>query len=230
MQPLSNSGRKQRGTYPLQLPKVQEVVTRIQAAHVLEALLAPFAVEPNSLQIRWAQTLPKTQVGPTERDELLQGVLNLDIAVPEATGPEILIVARERGPIVREHHAEPEAAYEFRVREVLNDLANRPLAWRFWHGRDVRRHGVEELLKCRGSLAEDRDRLLLTEQLKKRGDVSRDVSRTRRSWIAEDAHRGVPPTDFGSIISHDFTLGFLTRHSLAVVSQRLFGWRPFGTS
>lgn len=87
----------------------------IQPPQVFKALLAPLAMDPNSDQIRGIQTLPNTHVAPTDCAKLLECVADFDVAVPEATRPEVLIVARQRRPIMRQDHAEPEAAHELRV-------------------------------------------------------------------------------------------------------------------
>ena len=94
-------------------------------------LLTPLAVDPHSDQIRGIQLLPNTHVGPTQHGKLLDGIADVHLAVLEATRPEILIVARQRGAIVGQDHAEPEAAHELGVRQMLDDFANRPLAGSF---------------------------------------------------------------------------------------------------
>jgi hypothetical protein len=134
--------------------------------------------------------LPDSHVCATEHGELLEGVADFDVAVSKATRPQILIVAHQTWPIVRHDHTKSEAAHELRVRQMLDHFTNRPLAGSFWPCRDFRGHRVEESMKSGRGLAEDRHGVIVTQQVKKSGNVGRGVGRRGRSGIAEDAHGG----------------------------------------
>jgi hypothetical protein len=170
------------------LPEVQQVVTGVQPPQVLEALLTALGVDPHSGQIRETQMLPDPHVCPAERGKLFEGVPDVDVAVSEATRPEILIVAHQRWPIVRHDHTKPEAAHELGVREMLDHFTNGPLPGSLWRCHELGRHRVEESLNIGRGLAEDRDGIAVAEQVEKRGNVGRRVGRRGRSGIAEDAH------------------------------------------
>ena len=161
----SNSRRKQRRANPFQLPEVQKVVAGVQPPHVFEALLAPLAVDPHSDKIRRTQMRPNSHVCPTERGKLLEGVPDVDVAVSEAARPEILIVARQRRPIMRHDHTEPESAHQLGVREMLDHFTNGPFAGRLWPCHDLQGHRVEESVKSGRRLAEDRNGVIVTEQV-----------------------------------------------------------------
>lgn len=173
---------------PFQLLKMQQVVAGVQPSHVLQGFLTPFTMDPHSDQIRGTQILPNSHVCPSKRGELVDGGPDVDVTVSEATRPQILIVARQDRPIMRHDHAESKAAHEFGVRQMLDHFANGPLAGSLGPRRDLRGHRVKESLESGWGLAQDRDRVIVTEQVKKSGNVGGDVGRGGRSGIAEDAH------------------------------------------
>ena len=80
---------------------------------------------------------------------------------------------------MRQHHAEPEAADQIGVRQVLNHLANRPFAGCLGAAHDPGRHGFEEAPKSARGLAEHGDRILVADEVEERGNVAGRVGRGR---------------------------------------------------
>ena len=64
------------------------------------------------------------QIPAAQHFELFQRLANARVGVPESLGPQVLIVAGQRRAILREHHSQPPAPYEFRVCEVLQHVAH----------------------------------------------------------------------------------------------------------
>ena len=103
--------------------------------------------------------------------------------------PQILIVAGNRRPIVRQYHPQPEAADEIGVCQVLNHLTNRPFSGCLGASRNFWRHRFEEAPESARGLAEHGDGILVAEQLEEGGNIAVRAGRGRRSGVAEDAHR-----------------------------------------
>ena len=159
----------------LELAPVKEVVAGIHPTEVFEALLPALAVDADAGEIGRRKTPPDAQVGPADRLELLESVSEVDIRIMQSPRPEILVVAGQRRPVVRQNHAQPETADELGVSKVLDHVANRPLAGRLGPPGDFGRHRLEKPLEHGGGLLQHRDRVLVAEQAEKGRHVRRDL-------------------------------------------------------
>src|ERR1043166_8783533 len=85
-----------RGANSLELFQVQQVMRRIEAAEMFQALFSALGMHADAPEIVGAEPLPETQVGLAQRKELrLRGVEG-HVAIPEAVGPQILVVPNQR--------------------------------------------------------------------------------------------------------------------------------------
>jgi hypothetical protein len=78
---------------PLQLPKMKQIVTRVQSHQTIQALFSSFAMETDALKIRGCEPLEQTDVGASQGCKTNDSLFRIQVTVPESLGPEILVVA-----------------------------------------------------------------------------------------------------------------------------------------
>ena len=70
----------------------------------------------------------QAEIRLAERGEVGERGRDFTVLVAEACRPEVLVVARQLGRVVREDHAKAERAHELGIGQVLNDVPDGPLS------------------------------------------------------------------------------------------------------
>jgi hypothetical protein len=139
---------------------------------VLETFFSTLAVQTDSTQFRWSKALPQTQIGTPQNGELLQRITQIDLVVAKSIGPQVLIVAGERGAVLRENETDAKSSDELGVCKVLNDVANRPFARRLRRRVDVWVQRADECGDGDRRVSKNDDRVLIAQPIEQRAHVT----------------------------------------------------------
>ncbi len=100
----------------------------IEANHVTDALLTPFRVDTDAIEIVVGRTRQKSQVRLAQDGEVVERLSRVRGIVSQPLGPEVLVVSGQLRPVLSEHHPNPVSPDQVGIGEVLQDLGDRPLA------------------------------------------------------------------------------------------------------
>ena len=148
----------------IDLIEVQQVVAGVEAHQVTCALFAALGMHADTLQILGRGALDQPQVVAPQHAQRLERLAGIRVGVVQPLGPQILVVAGDRRPILREDQPHPPSPHHVGIGQVPQHLRDRPLAGRLRRaqlfGRQ-RRHGPGR----RGRrFAEDVHRLAAADQ------------------------------------------------------------------
>src|SRR5262245_42160429 len=111
-----------------ELFQMQEVMPRIQSNHMLDAFGAALGVNPDALEVFIRRARQQSQIRPAKRAEILQRLIGVSFAIAMPLGPQVLVIAGQRGAVMRQGHAEPITPDERRIGQMLQDMPDRPLS------------------------------------------------------------------------------------------------------
>src|SRR6185437_7345933 len=174
--------------------------------------------------LRRLERAKQPQVGDAEPSQLAQGIAERDLAITKASGPDVLVVARQRRGILREHRTDSIAGDQLGVREVLNDFYYRPLSRRFRapQGRVV--EAANPLVDPGDQLAQDGERIPVAQHAEDRLHVTRRRSRRRTGRVRKSRHRSPCPSELsksGPLRRHTSKTGTASRSRAGKPSSRL---------
>jgi hypothetical protein len=156
---------------PLELLRMDDVVPSVQPHHVLHAFLAALFVHSHAPELVRAAASEQLEVALTQRSEAAQRKLHVSLVVAESLRPQVLIVARKRRPIVRQHHAQPPAPYDLRIDHVRQHLPDRPLSGGLGRTQLLRRQTFDRAREGGGRLRQHAERILLSERAENGGYI-----------------------------------------------------------
>src|SRR5260221_711154 len=110
------------------LLEVQEIVPGVQLAEMLQALFPALDMHPHSLQVRQGRALHQAQARPSKHREQRDRVRRVGFVVVQPLRPAVLIVPGQRWSVLREDQAQAPRPDDLGIREMLQDLADRPFA------------------------------------------------------------------------------------------------------
>src|SRR5918994_4958294 len=169
----------------LDLSEVQQIVPGVEPNEMLEALLATLRVHTHPPQVGRSRALEEPQVPLPQHDENRERLTWIALVIMQAIRPQVLIVAGQRRPIVREDEARPPRPDQLGIGEVVEDLPDRPFARTFRLAQVPRRQSVARVPQCPRRLAQHRDGIAIAEERKDGGYVGRRVLRGARCRIRE---------------------------------------------
>jgi hypothetical protein len=163
------------------LPQVQQIVPRVQAAQMLQALLSALDMHTDAFQLVWRGAHEQPQVRAAQHPELLERQIRIRLVVAKPLGPQVLVVTRQRRSVVRQNLTDAPARCNLGVGQVLQDLSDRPLAWPFCLAKLRCGKSVDRAREENRCLAKDRERVAVTEQIEYCSNVcGRMLGRARR--------------------------------------------------
>src|SRR5262245_53086839 len=108
---------------------MQNVMSGIQANHVLDTFLTALGVNSDSLEVLAGCARQQSQIRPAKYAEILQCLIGVGFLVPEALGPLVLVIAGQLRAVMRQDHTKPITPDELRIRQMLQAMADRPFPW-----------------------------------------------------------------------------------------------------
>ena len=107
---------------------MQQVVPGVQITQVTQALFAALGVHAGPAKIFGRRALEELQIRPPEHPERLERLGRIGVGIVQSLRPEILIVAGDRRPVLRQDQSHPPGPDDVGVGEVLEHRRDGPLA------------------------------------------------------------------------------------------------------
>jgi hypothetical protein len=161
------------GQNSVNLAAVYQIVGSKETEQVLDALAPSFGVKSYALRLLRSETGPQVEIGLSQTPELTQRQRERNLIIAELVRPLILVVSRERGPVLGEDHPDPVPHHQVAIGQMLNDLEHRPFArcLRPPHGGVI--PAPDTVVQPGHQLRHDRERIPRTEHLKQRSHIGR---------------------------------------------------------
>jgi hypothetical protein len=165
-----------------------QVVSSIQTPHPVDTLLAALPVDPNAGELRRRGAGPEPQIGSAQHREPVETVLGIGLVIAQSRGPEVLVVGRERGPIVGKDHSKPEGANELGVGKMCDDHSGRPLPCGLRGTTSLGRDKLEFLAQEARCVTEHGERIAGAEKLQEGRAVLIGLCRSEMPASGEYGH------------------------------------------
>ena len=123
--------------------------------------------------------LEKAQVAAPQDAKCIERLDRIGVEIVQAIGPEILVVAGDRRPVLRQDQSHPPGPDDVRVGKMLEHRGDRPFSGPLWPLHLSRRQAGDGSLERRWRRAQDVRRVAIADQAQHRVDVGRGLRAAR---------------------------------------------------
>ena len=155
----------------LELSKVKQVVTGIEAQEIFDALLAPLGMDADALQVGRRCAIDQLQVGAAKQREYRHRLVRIGVRIVQPIGPQILVITDDLGAILRENHPQSPAPHEVRISQVLKHVNDGPLARLLRPSQLIRRETTDRMPDRRRRLVQHGQRIIVAEKIEYRTGI-----------------------------------------------------------